>query len=54
MPMGFLGDEDPLYSQPEHECVRCCDIMIQDMFREWFCPTCIKNEEEEENDAPSN
>jgi len=43
------GDCDPRWDEPEYECNDCeKDILIQDMFGEWFCPTCLRREQEEE------
>ena len=43
-PMGFSGDSDPRDEEPEYECEKCRDILVQDMFNEWFCPTCVREE----------
>ena len=45
--MGFPGDEDPLFAEPEFECEKCSDLLMQDMFSEWFCPTCVRAEGEQ-------
>jgi hypothetical protein len=50
MPMGFPGDEDPLFAEPEYECSVCRDILLQDMFAEWFCPTCVREDGEKEGE----
>jgi len=47
MPMGFPGDEDPADVEPPH-CRVCDDILEQDLWEDWFCPTCIKEEAEKE------
>lgn len=51
MPMGFPGDEDPLFAEPEFECPECNDILLQDMFQEWFCPTCVREDAEQEEET---
>ena len=46
--MGFPGDSDPRDEEPEYECPECNDLLVQDFFNEWFCPTCEgKNGEKE-------
>jgi Zn finger protein HypA/HybF involved in hydrogenase expression len=48
MPMGFPGDSDPRDEEPIYECPECSDLLMQDMFREWFCPTCVREEADTE------
>ena len=47
MPMGFPGDSDPRDEKPEPECQECSDLLVLDFFNDWFCPTCVKREQEE-------
>lgn len=42
--IGRPGDEDPLFAEPEYECEKCSDLLMQDTFQEWFCPTCVRAE----------
>lgn len=44
-PMGHPGDCDPRDDEPEYECA-CGDILQEDGFGEWVCPSCIKEQEE--------
>jgi hypothetical protein len=44
---GFPGDSDPRDEEFEYECDVCHDMFVQDLFNEWFCPTCAKNEQKE-------
>lgn len=46
MPMGFPGDSDPRDEEPEYYCDKCDDLLITDMFGDWFCPTCVRKEQE--------
>ena len=46
MPMGFLGDSDPRDEEFQPECQKCSDLLVQDFWQEWFCPTCAKEQEE--------
>ena len=46
---GRPGDSDPRYEEPEYFCETCDDLLEQDLFQEWFCPTCVKAEAEKEN-----
>jgi Zn finger protein HypA/HybF involved in hydrogenase expression len=48
--MGFPGDEDPLFAEPEYECPECRDILMQDLLQMWFCPTCDREEGEKEGE----
>lgn len=48
MPMGFDGDEDPIFrDEPEH-CRKCDDLLEEDLWGDWFCPTCTKEQAEKE------
>ena len=45
--MGFPGDSDTRDEEPEYECPKCSDLLVQDFFGDWFCPTCVRKEQEE-------
>lgn len=47
MSYGLPGDCDPRDNEPEFEC-DCGDILMQDMFGDWFCPTCTDKDKQEE------
>jgi len=44
------GDYDPA-CEADQECLVCSDIIITDMFGEPFCPTCVRKEQEEQNEC---
>ena len=43
--MIFATEHDP-NCEPESTCHLCDDILVTDMFGEWFCPTCVRKEQE--------
>lgn len=45
--MGFPGDCDPRDEAFEPEC-KCGDLLVEDMFGEWFCPSCVDEKNENE------
>jgi uncharacterized Zn finger protein (UPF0148 family) len=38
---------EPEDENTEPECDKCSDILLQDFFGDWFCPTCVRKEQEE-------
>ena len=42
--MGFPGDSDPRDEEFHPECSVCSDLLVQDFFNEWFCPVCVREE----------
>lgn len=51
MPMGHPGDSDPRDEEFHPECPECSDLLVQDFFNEWFCPTCVKIDAEQEEET---
>jgi len=40
--MGFPGDSDPRDEEFQPECPECSDLLTKDLWEDWFCPTCTK------------
>ena len=49
--MGRPGDEDPLFADEPPHCRECDDLLEQDMWRDWYCPTCERADKDAELNA---
>lgn len=47
--MGHPGDCDPRDDEPEYEC-DCGDLLMKDMFGDWFCPSCTQEKAKNETE----